>query len=287
MNNPITFAAHDFTIGDWDNRKMPFDPADYSRLKFGCDVTARAFGHTVADRLFARYGDMLLNNRAVVLPSAYNYVPNAAMVMTQHFLNRLNHLLADAGGQPVEFSLVRRKLTFTTDYGFLSKEERQKILTNDQMYINDRFLEGKLLIFIDDVRITGTNEHCMEDVLSQYAGLTDNPLMFVYFARFVGDGRPDVEASLNFSGIKTLAEYAELARHPDHHVIVRPIKFLLGQRHEDFVAFLGTISTRKAEEIYYGALGEGYYSVDDFQDNFLALKARVEGRTVEPLFAAA
>lgn len=273
--NPVTFAAHEFSVADWDARRMPFDARDYSRLKFGCDATARAFGYLVAERFFAAHRELLMTNRVVLLPSAYNYVPNAAMMMTTHMLNHLNHLLADAGGHPVEFSLVRRKLTFTTDYGFLSKEDRIKMLTKDKMYINDRFLEDKVVVFVDDIRITGTNEHCLHESMKDYPLIANNKLMFVYFAQLVGGGRPDVEAAINLSGITTLAEYAALAGNEDHHVIVRPIKFLLGQPHAEFVGFLDNLSPKKREAIYYGALGEGYYSVPDFQPNFLALKAKM------------
>jgi hypothetical protein len=278
MNQPITFAAHDFTVEDFEEKRMPFDPAHYSYLKFGCDRTAKLFGWTLADRFFAAHRDLLLSNRCVLLPSAYNYVPNAAMVMTEHLIARLNHLVVEAGGHSVEFSLIRRKLTFTIDYGFLSKEERVALLTQDQMFMNESYLRGKTLIFVDDIRITGTNELCMKSLIEANPSLSDSQVVYLYFAQLIGEIKPSIEAALNLSSINTLPDYIKLSETPKHHVIARPIKFAMSRPGPEFRAFIALANPEKLLEIYYGCIGEGYYHADGFKENFAALRAFLHNR---------
>lgn len=278
MTMPLTFAAHTFTVEDFEGDTMPFDPANYSYLKFGCDKTAKLFGWTLADRFFATHSDILLSNRCVLLPSAYNYVPNAAMVMAKHLIDRLNHLVVEAGGEPVELSLIRRKLTFTIDYGFLSKEERVALLTQDQMFMNESYLRGKTLIFVDDIRITGTNELCMKTLIEANPTLADCPVVYLYFAQLLGKIKPTVEAALNLSSINTLPDYIALSKTPGHHVIARPIKFAMSRPGPEFRSFIAMADPNKLLEIYYGCIGEGYYHADGFKENFTALRAFLHNR---------
>ncbi len=273
--NSSVLAVHDFTTDDFDGATMPFSAVDYSHLKFGCDDTARRFGYELADRFFRHHVDILIAEPTVVIPSPYNFVRNAATIMTEHFVNRLNEHLVNANGEHVDFSTIHRKVSYTSDYGFMSKEQRRGLLDNDMFFLNDGFYRGKTLIFIDDIRITGTHEDRLRDILLGDPHLSSNRVFFLYYAQMVGPCRADVEAGLNFSGIKSLDEYAELAARPNHHVIVRPIKFLLSRPKDEFDRFVATISTQKARQIYSGCLGEGYYKVPEYQCNFLKLKALV------------
>ena len=127
---------------------------------------------------FETYKTQLLSNRVLVIPSPYNYVKNAATILTEAFIGNLNHLLVNENGEHVEYSIIHRKVSYTKDYGFLSKEERSKLLSNDLFYLNREFCRDKLLVFIDDVNITGTHEEKIIDIIEQY-GL-DNDVVFVY-----------------------------------------------------------------------------------------------------------
>ena len=44
IDHAIVTSVHDFTAEDFDARKMPFEPAQYARLKYGDDSVAKVFG---------------------------------------------------------------------------------------------------------------------------------------------------------------------------------------------------------------------------------------------------
>lgn len=264
-------AVHEFA----DLETSKFSPAAYSRLKFGCDNTAKIFGRELAQDTFQKHSDVLLANSIVVIPSPYNHVHNAATVMTGHFIDRLNHLLVNANGSHVEYSVIHRKVSYINDYGFLSKEKRKGLINNDKFFLNKDFYAGKLLIFVDDVRITGTHEEKLQEILDD-EGL-ENDRMFLYYADYSGDN-PEVEAQINFAGIKSVDDYLALSKTPNHHVIVRPIKYILSRTEKEMKTLLDNLPLDTLIKVYNGALGEGYYKIPAYQLAFKALKDAVTTR---------
>lgn len=275
LTTPIyrQFAAH--TFGNLES--ATFDPVTYSRLKFGCDNAARQYGYQLAERFFRAHADVLIANSCVVISSPYNYIPNAATVMTGHFVDKLNELLILASGRAVEYSVVHRKVSYTNDYGFLSREKRKGLIDNDSFYLNKGFVAGKLLLFVDDVRITGTHEDKLREVLLH--NRVANDAFFLYFASYTGT-KPDIEGELNFSYVKSIDDYLALTKEPNHHVIIRPIKYILGQTERVLRGLLPQFSDTYFYRLFYGCLAEGYYKIPSYQSNFGLIvdeKARREG----------
>lgn len=258
-----------YVNGFYDLEDAAFSPEDYSALKFGSDVIARKFGYQLADAFFAAHTDVLLANQCVVIPSPYNHVENAATIMTKHFVNRLNEHLVLANGGHVEYTIIHRKVSYTNDYGFLSKEKRKGLIDNDRFFMNKQFLKGKLLIFIDDVRITGTHEDKLVEILEKER--MQNDAFFLYFANYYGNS-PDVEAALNFAAIKSPDDYLRMVREDGHHVIVRPIKYLLGLDKDTLTGIVAQMPPRFLTEVYHGCLGEGYYRIPGYQVNFSVIR---------------
>jgi hypothetical protein len=253
---------------------IPFDPREYSMLKFGSDAVARKFGYGLADSFFEAHADELIISRAIVIPSPYNYVPNAATIMTTHFVNRLNHLLVDAQGEHVDYATIPRKVSYINDYGFLSAEKRKSLISGDKFFMNSKYVKGKTLIFIDDVKITGTHEDKLVEIMNK--DRLKNRSFFLYFARYEGDD-PAIESRLNLAGISNLEEYTQLSHEDGHHLIVRPIKFLLSQDPDQFKNYLKFQSKRFAEKLYHACLGEGYYRIPSYQENFNVIRDTVIG----------
>lgn len=246
-----------------------FTAMEYSRLKFGSDSCARKFGFSLAEDFFAKHADTLLASNCVVIPSPYNFVRNAATVMTGHFVNRLNELLVNANGEHVEYDVIKRRVSYINDYGFLSHAKRKSLIAKDSFYLNRDFYQGKTLIFVDDVKITGAHEDRLIEVLAENG--IKNDAFFLYFAEYHGNN-PKIEAELNFAAVSCLADYEDIADQENHHIIVRPIKYLLGYKDsEELKQFLMIQSRVKQETIYYAALAEGYYKVPAYQKNFSLL----------------
>jgi len=97
------FAAHSFH----DIESAPFSARDYSSLKFGCERVARDFGTELAVKFFDEYKHVIASKPVVVHSSPYNVVPNAATLMTAHFLNTLNESMVRMHGFHVDYSTHR------------------------------------------------------------------------------------------------------------------------------------------------------------------------------------
>lgn len=258
------FAAHTFTSLE----DLPFERSLYSCMKFGCDESAKQMGYDLANQFFIAHIEAVMTGQLMIICSPYFYIPNAASVMTRHFMDRLNHISSQAGGNTASISVARRRISYVRDYGFLSEEMRRAQSAGDQIYFNKEFIDGKTLVFVDDVKITGTHEDKI--VSSMRDSHLNNDVFFLYFAKYMGD-RPTIEAELNFGAINNIDDYIALANQPNHRVIVRPIKYLLGQKEDVFKASLPKIPTNILLDIYGGALGEGYATVPDYSKNVQTL----------------
>jgi hypothetical protein len=263
-SNHISYYLHQFSSYD----DMHFAPGDYSRLKFGCDKVAEQFGMAMAIGFFNAHAEKLLSNKCVVIPSPYNHIKNAATLITEHFTNTLNLLLVNAKGEHLDSSIIHRKVSYTNDYGFLDKDTRQKLLSNDSFYMNKKFLKGKSLIFIDDVCITGTHEDKLVEILAE--NRMNNDTFFVYFAKYFGQ-IAEIESELNFAAINTITDVVNIINSPNHHMIIRPIKYLLSLTYPEFDNIICTLKREKLAALYHASLAEGYYKIPKYQSNFQRL----------------
>lgn len=268
------FSSHTFH----DLESARFDPKQYSKLKFGSDLAAKKMGHELAVDFFHAHADAILANRCVVIPSPYNFVKNAATLMTLHFINKMNELSVIARGEQLEYSIIHRKVSYTNDYGFLSKEKRKGLIDNDSFYLNRDFLDGKTLIFIDDVIISGTHEEKLKEILIR--DNVENDSFFLYYAAYNGNS-PQIEGALNFAAIKSLDDYVALTKEPNHQVIIRPIKYLLGQPTDVLKNALLQFSDDFVEQTYFGCFAEGYHKIPHFQPQFGLIVAEYNRRAVK------
>lgn len=261
-------AVHDFNSLE----NTSFSPYEYSMLKFGCNKTARKFGRELANSVFEKHKDLLITRKVAVVPSAYNYVPNAAAIMTKYFIELLNNLLVSNGGQHVDYSLIHRKVSYINDYGFLPKERREELIANDKFHFDKGAHLGKLLIFTDDVRITGTHERKIAGMFAQGNFINDH--IFAYYANYTGE-TPEVEAQINFAGIRNVIEYNHLAWSGDHNVIVRPIKYTLSRKPEEVDYLIYNLPLDCLIKTYNGAIAEGYYEVPSYTESLQKLRNKV------------
>ena len=270
MRNETQFSVHKFTS----LQDAKFDPSEYSFLKFGSDRAAKKMGYELADAFFMEHAKRIIDASIVVIPSPYNYVKNAATIMSEHFVDRINHHIIKNGGSATEWSIINRKVSYINDYGFLDADSRKQLIDGDQFFFNCGFLEGKTIVCIDDVNITGTHENKLRQVLNDYN--IQNDTFFLYFAKYIGEpGNAKIEAALNFSGVNDAKGFIELTKEPDHHCIVRPIKYLMNQDHEQFKVILSQLPTNYVGKMYYGCLAENYHKEPAYKKNFEFLQQMI------------
>lgn len=256
-----------------------FDVEEYSRMKFGSDRVAKIFGYQLADAFFKTHQG-LLTEQCVVIPAPSTVVPVAATLLARHFMNRLNETIIaieDERLNPVSWSMVHRNISYNHDYHFLNKEERASILEADEIFFNWDYLDGKVLLFIDDVRITGAHEEKLNRFLTQRAfigsqvgEMLEYPAgwKFVTFAEYVGDDAK-IESVLNYSKIKNAEDVARLSHEPLYQVTTRAIRLLLEDETQDFKQILPLIARHQLEPFYFAAISKGYHA--QYPENFTRL----------------
>lgn len=268
----ISHAVHKFSHlpDEWEFEQVGLNPKAYSLLKFGSREAAQLFGRELAVSLFKNYSDILLSEQCVVIPSPYNYVKNAATLMTDYMYNYLNYLLVNASGNALDYSVINRKVSYTADYGFLPKEKRQALLGNDLFYVNKDYVKNKTIIFIDDVKITGTHEDKLLELVDRYE-LQDNTHIFAYYAQYEGDS-PSIEAELNFYAFPDKSSISKdiikSLNEGDSELLVRPVKYLMKSELTDAHDLIEEASGEVLMKLYHSCLAEGYYRIPEFQENF-------------------
>jgi len=261
-----------FVVHSFDNLDNPtFCPKDYSRLKFGSDIVARQFGDEMAEAFYQQHRDLLITDRCVIVPSAFNVVEIAATILARHFMNRLNDLLSREGHRMVEWTTMHRTMSYVADYSFMPKEERAALLKADKLFINRDFIDGKVLLFVDDVTITGSHEHKVVAFLNEHK--LKNPRIFCYYARYNGE-RADIEAALNQSSIVGAEEYVQLIREPGHQLVVRAVRFLLDQPIEELKAVLRFVDGAFVDKLYHACLAKEYDKQESYRAGFELIRER-------------
>ncbi|MDY0906490.1 phosphoribosyltransferase family protein [Pedobacter sp. CFBP9032] len=272
---PYTYSLHKID----NTTNFGFDPDDYSRFKFGDDLVARSFGKDLADGFIKYYlADNRIADQIVVISSPYSFIPTATFAMKNYFVSQLNRWLVENGGLTVQESKVHRTITYKEDYGELSAEERMNLIGNDSFHIDKDFLEGKTLLFLDDIRITGSHERMILKMAKEY-GLR-NEMHMLYFAELVNkDIHPNVENFLNYHQVKTIFDLEQIISNGYFCFNTRVVKYILNTASTSFSIFLERMDHDFIHQLYDLALGNSYHLMDAYADNLQLIKSYIKDNT--------
>ena len=248
---------------------LTFDSKEYSKLKFGNKLVADRYGKELAQLFFDNYLHILLSEEVVIAESAYNYVKNAASLITDSFYDELNKLIIELNCSKITRVKINRTIPYTTDYGTLNKEQRTKLLEKDEFTLDYDFVNNKFIVFIDDVYISGTHHSKIEETVKKYK-IPFNKCLCLYYGEYLGDNGYDIESKLNFAYIKDSSQIDETML-----PIVRVLKMTLGLAHEDFLDFISKRSKSYLYIYFSLSLGEGYYKNPNYQNNLNFLKNKL------------
>lgn len=264
------YAVHKFG----NRSEIPFDIAEYSKLKYGSATVGKKYGEELAEKFFETYSHILVNEQLVVMESAYSFVHNAASIITGFFTDKLNSLLSEFNGKNVHRMKINRIVPYIADYGKLSMKKRAKLLSQDTFTFDADFARGKFLIFIDDIYITGTHHRKIEEMLKHYEINTENT-MSLYYAELTNPSEdPAIESYLNTARIVTLDDLSKLIKkESDYRVVVRTLKMFLGEKDVEMAKqFLTSLSFKMICDFYHLCLGEAYHRNVAYSTNFALLQ---------------
>ena len=248
-------------------REFGFDPDAYSRFKFGDGAAAQEFGTALADGFISNHlEDNYSGQQLVVISSPYAFIPTATFAMKTWFVYRLNRWLVQYGFPVAHETKVHRTATYKDDYGELNAEQRINLIGNDSFHIDKDFLEGKTLVFLDDIKITGSHERMILKMVKEY-GLINN-LYLLYFAELVNANiHPSIENFLNYHQVKTISDLVPIVKSRHFAFNTRIVKYILNYNAKDFCLFISMQSPEFVNLLYDMALGNGYHIIGAYAQN--------------------
>jgi hypothetical protein len=256
-------------------RSFSFHPDHYSRFKFGDDAVAKKFGEDLADGFIREHLlHAVVPKQFVVVSSPYSFIPTATFAMKNYFVFRLNRWLATHKLPVVQETKVHRTITYKEDYGELNAEERMRLIGNDSFHIDKAFLEGKTIIFLDDIRITGSHERMIMKMAKEYN--LDNEMYLLYFAELANkDIHPNIENYLNYHCVKSIFDLSTIIKGERFAINTRLVKYVLNADVNSFNVFIEDQHPDFIDLLYDSALGNSYHTIEAYQVNFNFLKLQL------------
>ena len=250
----------------------PFKKEEYSWFKFGDKFYAEKFATQLFDGFIEQHHDLILSGQEIViLPSPYLSIPTASNFLSHFFKMKLNNFLFHHNKKACAESKIYRNQTYVTDYGNLGFEERVQLISNDTYYIDRNFIEGKLCIFVDDIKITGSHEHTVNKILDQYQVKGD--FMFIYYAELINKSiHPRVENFYNYYAIKDVTDITNIINRESFQFNTRIVKYILSFNQEQFHFLLHHISDEKRIDLFHLAISNNYHQITDYQNNINTIK---------------
>ena len=263
-----TYSLHKITAID----DFGFNPAEYSRFKFGDGTVARAFGTALAKGFIEKHlMNEYVKQQFVVISSPYAFVPTATFAMKNYFVFELNHWLAENDFPVIQEAKVHRTITYKEDYGNLDAAKRLSLIANDSFHIDKDFLKNKSLIFLDDIRITGSHEKMIIKMLDEYQ-LT-NDLFLLYYAELVNkDIPPNIENTLNYFKVKSIFDLDDIIKGEKFYINTRIVKYILNCDFVSFSVFIKDQTHSFIQNLYHMAIGNGYHTFDNYSRNLNYIK---------------
>lgn len=259
---------------------ITFAPSDYSRFKYGCKITTNIFAEDMTEHVIERIKKVLFMNKNVrniyIYGAPYNNVPTASTVLAVQVFNKVSTFFK---GVNIHYSKIFRQHSYSQDYSSMSKEDRDKSLSSESHrfeYPDVEFLdETDYLIFIDDIKITGSHEERIQNLCDKSnlkCGYES-----IYFAELVNTNiDPSIEDSLNqayFKGDETFLHF--LVSNIGYNNITyntRLIKRILSLDTKAFELFIVTLKEHQKVELLDTAMSNNYCSHENYKDNCLILK---------------
>lgn len=255
-----------------DKDNCPFKEKEYSRFKFGDKFYAEKFAKDLFAGFVDQFRELLLSGEEIViLPSPYLSIPTASNFLCYYFKKELNSFLFRNGKKASIESKIYRNQTYVTDYGNLDFNERVNLISNDTYYIDRNFINDKLCIFVDDIKITGSHEHTVNKILNQYN--VNGDFIFVYFAELANkDIHPKIENHYNYFDIKNVEDIISVINSEYFQYNTRIVKFILSLSEDEFGVLINSISSKKSDELFHLAISNNYHQILEYKTNINVIK---------------
>ncbi len=254
------------------DKDFDFSADEYSMFKYGADNIAQKFGYQLAESFIENCLSKTYDGRPIVIiPSAHSYIPTASFFMKNHFKNKVNDFLYKNNYPIIEETKIHRTVTYREDYGEMSAEDRYKLISGDKFHVDKEFIGDKILLHLDDIKITGTHERIIIKMLNEYS--ITNDCYMLYYAELTNENiSPKIENYLNNYFVKSLNEVDSIIKEQNFIFNTRVVKFILNARPDEFDKFILMQNRKFINDLYYNAIGNEYFKFSSYLRNLNELR---------------
>jgi hypothetical protein len=228
----------------------------YSRMKHGIRSATRVFARVLADALLSAHPQFMCDADPPLFLVAYKAVPPACYFLSLYCLERINLCRVAEGREPGRLLQIHKDKVVAGNYALSTLEKRQAELEDIGFSLEGRNLRDRVVVLLDDARITGAAECRILEVVHPEA---PQALILGYVFRFDEDRRndPAIENILNHAAIREISDLLPAIHADDFDLNIRTLKLILSAPEETLTHFLETIPTGLCAAIVRGATDTG------------------------------
>lgn len=268
--------------------KLPIDFRDnfffhYSRLKLGVTQSVDYFGAQLSRPAEEVITESLPEHADwVIAGPAYNVLPGGPNLLCSYLYENLRNKLPDSialsfahlGDETGNLEIKdAESLNSYHNYSTFTQQERtQSYEHSPDPLLEPRDFRGRSILFVNDIKVTGTHQRYMEQV---FAKLDVPQICWLYVLAIdqtIAEAEPEVEYAINQSSIGGFDEFAELLARDKLAYTSRCITRLLSYELSQLAKLFQMLDLSRKKAILERVTAEGRYSGDYFKDKIDLLK---------------
>lgn len=261
----IDYIGDELVATGTGTQNAPFDYLLYSRFKYGqksaADTFAREIARTIEPHLWPALD---YKEPIVVTGTPYKRIPNAAQALAINTFRRLSR----TDGLNVSYASIYQPRLAVGDYSKLSQADRDRRNQQKTRAFDSSDFEGRHVLLIDDVRITGSIERSTVAMLANVPTLSITCVNLVRLNPATALERPQLEHDLNHSFVKGLRSLWTVMNSPDGYAFTtRALKFFLEAPLGDICDLVEWMTPAQLSELHLGIIQEGYDQMPEYAES--------------------
>lgn len=268
--------------------KLPIDFSDdfffhYSRLKLGVTESVDYFGAQLS-RLAEDVITQSLPGHTdwVIAGPAYSVLPGGPNLLCSYIHEDLRNKLPESitlsfahlGDESGDMEIKdAESLNSFHNYSTLTQPERNQFYEHSRdPLLEPRDFRGRSILFVNDIKVTGTHQRYMEQV---FARLDVPRICWLYVLAIdqkIAEAEPEVEYAINQSSVGGFDEFAHLLATAKLEYTSRCITRLLSYELSQLAKLVQMLDLGRKKAILERATAERRYSGDYFKDKIDLLK---------------
>lgn len=268
--------------------KLPIDYSDdffrhYPRLKLGVTESVEYYGAQLS-RLAEDVITQSLPRTTgwVITGPASNVLPGGPNLVCSYIYEDLKNKLPDS----ITLSLVHLRqqtddleikdsaaLHKYHNYSTFTQQERnQSYEQAREPLIEPRNFRGRSIVFVNDVKVTGTQQRYMQRAFARVDPVQICWLYILEIDREIAEAQPEVEYAINHSCIASFEEFADLLATHNLEYTSRCITRLLSYDLSELAKLFEMLDVGRKRTILELATAEGRFGGDYFKERMDLLK---------------